>query len=225
MSQIDIIIPVYNAQRTLKRCLESIFNQTFSDYKIIAVNDGSTDNSLKILENYRSQITIINQANHGAAHARNQGAKIASAPFIIFIDADIIAQPMMLEKMYQALQKHPEVSYAYSSFKFGFKTFKLWPFDAEKLKQTPYIHTSSLIRAKDFPGFDEKLRRFQDWDLWLRMNNHGHPGYFIDQVLFKVISGGTMSSWLPKFAYRLNFLNQTKKYQAAKEIIIKKHNL
>jgi len=228
MPKISIIIPVYNAESTLRQCLASIDDQTLQDFEIIAVNDGSTDKSQSILESWNRKIIILNQENQGAAVARNQGAKLASGEFLIFCDADIILKPTALEKMHQALVNNPNASYAYSAFKFGFKTFKLWPFDAEKLKQLPYIHTTSLIRKDHFPGFDEKLKRFQDWDLWLTMLKNNHPGYFIPEVLFYVRSGGTMSSWLPSFIFKLPiFQNNAKviKYQKAKKIIVEKHNL
>jgi glycosyltransferase involved in cell wall biosynthesis len=228
MPKISIIIPVYNAESTLRQCLASIDDQTLQDFEIIAVNDGSTDKSQSILESWNRKIIILNQENQGAAVARNQGAKLASGEFLIFCDADIILKPTALEKMHQALVNNPNASYAYSAFKFGFKTFKLWPFDAEKLKQLPYIHTTSLIRKDHFPGFDEKLKRFQDWDLWLTMLKNNHPGYFIPEVLFYVRSGGTMSSWLPSFIFKLPiFQNNAKviKYQKAKQIIAEKHNL
>jgi len=225
MPEISIVVPIYNAAKTLEKCLASIFDQTFKNYEIIAVNDGSTDNSPAILEKYKNQITIINQKNKGAATARNAGAKIAKAPFIIFCDADIAIKPGMLEIMLITLKKQPEFSYVYSSFKFGLKTFKLWPFNPAKLKQTPYIHTTSLIRRKDFPGFDENLKRFQDWDLWLTMLEQGHKGLWLDQVLFTVKSGGTMSSWLPKILYKLPWLKQVKEYEQAEKIIKQKHGL
>jgi glycosyltransferase involved in cell wall biosynthesis len=225
MPQISIIIPVYNAQNTLTDCLQSIYHQTLNSYEIIAVNDGSTDSSRQILEQYRDKITVIDQPNAGAPAARNSGAKIARAPFLLFCDADIILNRDCLQKMSDALQRHPESSYIYSSFIFGSKKFKLWPFDPGKLKQMPYIHTASLLRREHFPGFDKKLKRFQDWDLWLTMLEAGHTGWFIDEILFRVKAGGTMSAWLPSFLYKIPFLPQVKKYRLAEKIIKSKHGL
>jgi hypothetical protein len=128
--------------------------------------------------------------------------------------------------MLKTLRNNPRVSYVYSSFKYGSKTFKLWPFNANKLKKIPYIHTTSLIRQKHFPGFDEKIKRLQDWDLWLTMLKQGYIGIWIDKILFKVHTGGTMSGWLPSFIYKvMPFLPSVKKYKQAVEIIKKKHNL
>ena len=123
------------------------------------------------------------------------------------------------------MQKNKNISFVYSSFKFGNKTYKLWPFNATKLKQMPYIHTTSLIRRDHFPGFDKKLKRYQDWDLWLTMLDRGYTGKFIPEILFSVKAGGTMSKWLPKGVYKLPFLKQVQKYKEAEKIIELKHNL
>ena len=91
------------------------------------------------------------------------------------------------------LDENEDISYVYSSFKFRWKTFKLWEFNAEKLKEMPYIHTTSLIRREHFPGFDPKLKRMQDWDLWLTMQEKGYKGKWINEVLFKTVCSN--SGW------------------------------
>jgi len=227
---ISIIIPVYNQADKLARCLESIKKQTYDNYEIIVVNDGSRDNIGLVAEKYKKlfgiKFSYLEQENRGANAARNRGAAAAKGELIIFCDADVVMRTEMLSKMKEALALHSEASYAYSSFYWDWKLFKLWPFDAEKLKQMPYITTTSLIRREHFPGFDEKLKKFQDWDLWLTMLEQGHIGVFIAEPLLKVSSGGTMSSWLPGFAYKLfPFLPSVKKYNRAREIIKAKHKL
>ncbi len=87
----SIIIPIFNAEKTLKRCLDSILNQDFQDFEIIAVNDGSTDSSLEILKNYSTatnKIKVCDKPNGGVSSARNQGIKLAQGDYIVFIDAD-----------------------------------------------------------------------------------------------------------------------------------------
>lgn len=91
MPTISVIIPVYNVEKYLQECLDSVTNQTLKDIEIICINDGSTDGSLKILEDYASKdnrIIIINQENFGPAIARNNGLNIAKGDFISFIDSD-----------------------------------------------------------------------------------------------------------------------------------------
>ncbi len=225
MSKISVIIPVYNTGNTINDCLTSIFGQTFTDIEVIAVNDGSTDSSWSELVKWQNKVKIFNQVNKGAPAARNFGFKRSESDYVIFCDADVIMKSDMLEKMYQVLQNNPDRAYVYSSFKFGWKVFKLWPFNLDKLKLGPYIPTTSLVRRKFFPGFDESLKKFQDWDLWLTISEHGGSGIWIDEVLFKAITGGTMSRWWPKFIYKLTWLKFVKRYNQAKEIIQKKHNL
>ena len=103
MPEISVIVPVYNVEKYLSQCLESIINQTFSDIEIICVNDGSTDNSRQILEEYKlkdSRIIIEDKANGGLSSARNTGLKAAKGRVISFVDSDDWIAPDMLEKLY-----------------------------------------------------------------------------------------------------------------------------
>jgi len=229
---ISIIIPVYNQADHLDKCLTSIEKQIYINYEIIIVDDGSDDHIGTVVKKYRQifglKMAYFEQANQGASAARNRGAELAKGEYIIFCDADIIMKPAMLESMLRTLRTNPGASFCYSSFFWGRKKFKLWPFDAEKLKQMPYINTASLIKKEHFPGFDEGLKKFQDWDLWLTMVEAGHTGIWFNQILYKVNTGGaqTMSRWLPGPIYKLlPFLPAVKRYNQAKAIIMKKHNL
>ncbi len=229
---ISIIIPVYNQAEHLDRCLAGIKNQTYNNYEIIIIDDGSIDNIKPVIEKYKQifnlKLSYFEQENRGASAARNRGAKIARGEYLIFCDADIVMEPNMLRAMLDTLKQNPAASLCYSSFIWGKKKFILWPYNAERLKKMPYINTSSLMRKEHFPGFDENLKRFQDWDLWLTMLERGHTGVWINQILYRVNLGGvqTMSRWLPALTYKLlPFLSMVKRYNQAKEIIRKKHNL
>ncbi len=232
---ISVIIPVYNQASKLKETLESLVKQSYQDFEVIIVNDGSKDGPEKSFQEFveeynpnNSFLFLNNSNNLGAPAARNRGFEQSQGEFILFCDADAVLKPEALEEMLKALKANKKVSYVYSSFYWGRKLFKLGPFDSEKLKNEPYIHTMSLIRFQAFPktGWDERIKKLQDWDLWLTLLENGHQGYWINKVLFTVKTGGTISSWLPAFAYRaLPFLPQVKKYKQAVTIIKKKHNL
>ena len=230
---ISIIIPLWNQSKKLDKCLESISRQTYENFEIIVVNDRSTDSLSKVMEKYKKifgyKIEFYhNQKNHGAPYSRNKGFRLSKGEYVIFCDADLILKPYTLETMLDTLRNNPQASYVYTSFMYGFKKFKLWEFDENKLKEMPYIQSFTLIRREHFPkkGWDETLKKFQDWDLWLTMLDEGHKGKWINKYLFKVQSGGTMSSWLPSFFYKyFPFLKNVKKYKKAMEIIKNKHNL
>ena len=103
MLKLSVIIPVYNVENYLEACLDSVHNQTLTDIEIICVNDGSTDNSLNILNEYSkkdSRIRIITKENGGQATARNLGIKMAKGEYIAFVDSDDFIEPDMLEKLY-----------------------------------------------------------------------------------------------------------------------------
>lgn len=107
--KISIIIPVYNTEKYLRKCLESVVNQTLKDIEIICVNDGSTDNSLKILEEFArldKRIILKSQKNKGQAFARNLGLDIAKGEYIGFVDSDDWIDLDYFEKMYAAAKKH-----------------------------------------------------------------------------------------------------------------------
>ena len=109
MIKVSIIIPVYNAEAYLERCLESVVNQTLKEIEIIIVNDGSTDNSLSICKRFAkedSRIRILNQKNCGNGNARNQGIKTAQGEYIGFIDSDDWIDLNFYEKLYNTTQKY-----------------------------------------------------------------------------------------------------------------------
>ncbi len=232
---ISIIIPVYNQADKITATLKSIELQTFRDYEVVVVNDGSTDGVDRVFGEFaknskdKNNYYFINQENKGAPAARNRGVKEAKGDYLFFCDADAVLASDALLYLFQALEKNTQVAYAYSSFYWGKKFFKVGNIDAEKLKAGPCIHTMSLIRRSDFPdnGWDESIKKFQDWDLWLTIyKEKGKLGIFVERVLFKVSPGGTISSWLPSFAYKyLPFLKKVKQYNQALKVVKEKHGL
>lgn len=110
MAKISVIIPVYNAEKYLNQCISSITNQTMRDIEIIAINDGSTDNSLNVLDElsqrYKGKLKVYTKENGGAGSARNIGIENASGEFIKFVDADDYLKVDILEKMYTIAKEH-----------------------------------------------------------------------------------------------------------------------
>lgn len=107
--KISVIIPVYNLEKYLSKCLDSLLVQTFKDFQIICVNDGSNDNSLNILQNYREKddrFIIISQENSGAGSARNRGLEHAIGKYVQFLDGDDYFERDMLEKLYKIAEEH-----------------------------------------------------------------------------------------------------------------------
>ena len=109
MTKVSIIVPVYNVEEYLKRCLDSLVNQTLSDIEIICVNDGSTDGSAQILEEFAqkdNRIKVTSQINSGVSEARNVGVKQATGEFIGYVDPDDFIEPDFYEKLYNSAKEN-----------------------------------------------------------------------------------------------------------------------
>ena len=108
MAEISVIVPVYKAEAFLAECIDSILSQTFTDFEIILVDDGSPDNSGRICEDYAAKydcIQVIHQENQGQAAARNHALACASGQWICFVDSDDLIHPGMLEHLYRAIRE------------------------------------------------------------------------------------------------------------------------
>lgn len=182
---VSIIIPCYQAEKTLKRTLDDLCAQDYTPIELIAVDDGSTDDTSAILQTYGTSVRMIRQKNAGAPAARNHGFRQSRGAYVFFCDADVRSVPYMISRLVQTLESHSEAAYAYCNFKFGIHTFDLFPFNPERLRRENYISTMSLIRRQDFIGFDESLTRYQDWDLWKRMLDQGKRGVWCNERLFR----------------------------------------
>lgn len=110
MVDISVIVPVYNAENYLKACMDSLVNQTKKDIEIIAVNDGSKDDSLKILEEYESKypklVKVLSQENQGLSVTRNNGIKVAKGKYVFFIDSDDVVKTDVLEKLWKKVEEY-----------------------------------------------------------------------------------------------------------------------
>ena len=107
--KVSVIVPVYNSEKYIKRCIESILNQSFSEFELILINDGSKDNSQKILEEYKKKyedkIELVNQTNIGVAKTRNKAIKLAKGQYIMFIDNDDYIDKDYIEKHMQKIEE------------------------------------------------------------------------------------------------------------------------
>lgn len=144
----SIIIPVYNVAPYLRECLDSVLSQTIEDFEVLAIDDGSTDESGRIIDEYAvkdQRITVLHKGNNGVSSARNAGIDIAKGEFLCFVDGDDIIAPTYLQDLYEAMGE------ADSSMG-GFKTFGL-----------PNKPDSVVApEAKKVDTLEENLFRFYD---------------------------------------------------------------
>ena len=109
---ISIVIPLYNKEQYIGACLNSVLSQTYKDFELIVVNDGSSDNSVDIVNMIRDErVQLLSKNNGGPASARNLGVKEAKGEWVVFLDADDIFLPFALEYFIELISKHPGYSY------------------------------------------------------------------------------------------------------------------
>lgn len=235
--EISVIIPSYQHGKTIAGCVRGVLAQQGVELEVVVVNDGSTDQTKEALKPFEQheRVTVIHQENRGSNPTRNRGFEASTGDYVMFLDADAQLSEGALALLKKTLEEDTAVSYAYGDFAFGWKRFKTGPFDPVRLRALNYIHTSALIRRSDFPGFDEDIKRFQDWDLWLTMLNEGHVGRYMPGVFMQIDAGGragiAISSWLPKSWYKAPWkwlpwiAPRVRRYEAARERIVHKHGL
>lgn len=184
MSIISVIIPVYNGEKTIQETIVSVLKQTFFEWELIIINDGSIDSTLEIVSSIKdSRIKIFSYHNAGLATSRNRGIANASGEFISFLDADDIWTPDKLELQLKALQENPLAAVAYSwtdlideSSRFlrpsshitanGDVYARLLLINFLENGSNPLIRKQALTEVG---GFDESLSAAEDWDMWLRL--------------------------------------------------------
>lgn len=107
MAKFSIIIPVYNVEEYIKKCLDSVFSQTYKDFEVIVVNDGTKDNSMDIVKDYK--VKIIEQKNSGLSAARNRGVLEAKGDYILFLDSDDYLEKDLLKELNKSLKNNPDI--------------------------------------------------------------------------------------------------------------------
>ncbi|MBW4664429.1 MAG: glycosyltransferase [Chroococcus sp. CMT-3BRIN-NPC107] len=181
---ISVVIPVYNGAKTIKETVESVLQQTYQNFEIIVINDGSQDETLAVINNIQNQkIKLFSYSNAGLSASRNRGFARACGEFITFLDADDLWTKDKLEAQLEALQQNPQAAVAYSWTDHIDEDGKfLRPASYTSCNGNVYERilvgnflacgSNTLIRTqalKQVGGFDESLNSAEDWDMWLRL--------------------------------------------------------
>jgi len=198
--KVSVVIPCYNHARYLPDAVGSVTGQTYRDFEIIIVDDGSTDGTRGVAEglmekNPGQAITLIGQDNEGLSSARNTGISAARGEFILPLDADDMIEPDFIEETVRVLEENPDVSVAYTDWRiFGEATDEQkaqrigQEYDFSALLGRNYIHACNLFRKKawaEVGGYKREMSRgYEDWEFWITLGEAGHAGKFIDRRLF-----------------------------------------
>lgn len=160
--KVSVIIPVYNTEKYLRQCLDSVVNQTLKEIEIICVDDGSTDSSLEILREYErkdSRVRVLTEENKNAGAARNYGLSLATGKYLSFLDADDFFELDMLEKAYNHAQEHQAQIVVFASDRFNQELKKFEPMGWS-------IHKDIIPSKQVFSGREIEKNRFQAFIGW-----------------------------------------------------------
>jgi len=210
--KVSVIIPVYNRAKTIADAIESVFAQTYTDYEIILVDDGSNDNFMKIVAQYGDRVTCIYQKNNGPAAARNNGIRHAKGEFIAFLDSDDSWLPIKLEKQLKCLEGDPRLGLIGTGYyncdenlrnPIRQEIIKMANTEREEILIQNIRPTSSVVVRRvcfEVVGmFNEEMKFAEDWDMWIRIAQSFSIGTLDDSLVYmrkhtKSLSGSSANT-------------------------------
>lgn len=195
---VSVVIPCHDYARYLPDAVSSVLAQTFRDWELVIVDDGSTDDTVEVAQGLIAhhpdrRIRLLRQANAGVSAARNTGIEAADGRYILPLDADDVIAPTMLEKTVAVLDGDPGIAIA-STDVFSFTDDDLPPqamplpaYSRELMLQRLIMFYCSLYRREAWEavgGYDETMRAGEDWDFWIGCVEHGFDAHHIHEPLF-----------------------------------------
>lgn len=205
---ISVLLPVYNAERYLKDAIESILNQSYNNFELILLDDGSNDSSPLIINKYAKLdnriISLKNGENKGLIFTLNKGIELAKGKYIARMDADDIAKPNRFEQQFIFLEAHPEIvalgsNYTFFGHEIGNSNL---PVNSEEIELMLYFknviaHPTVMIRTlvlnQHNIRYDPKALHLEDWAMWLELIQHGKLANLSKNLLEYRIEGQNIS--------------------------------
>jgi glycosyltransferase involved in cell wall biosynthesis len=211
--KVTVLMPVYNGARYLKEAMDSILSQTFKDFEFLIMNDGSTDDSLEIINNYSdARIVVASQDNQGLSATLNRGLALAQGEYVVRMDADDISSPERLAVQIAFMDSHVEVDICGSWVNFFNQTEKkigTYPVKHEEIRielmfGSPLAHPSVILRTSFIKDkkLDYWLKKSEDYELWVRADKFGAIFANIPKFLLKYRLGDGISATTQKQDYR-----------------------
>jgi len=193
--RVSVVLPTYNQAQYLPQALDSVLNQTWHDYELIVVNDGSTDNTPHILDEYQQRhgFTVIHQENKKLPCALNAGFRRAKGQYLTWTSSDNIMLPSMLKVLVNALNRHPQVGLVYADWEVidehgtALGTVQTLDFDRHLLMRTNFVNACFLYRrvCQEAVGlYDPAYIYAEDWEYWWRIS-HSFKMMRVPQVLYR----------------------------------------
>lgn len=226
----SVIIPLYNKELSIRNTIQSVINQKYKNFEVLVVNDGSTDNSIQVVEQIKDpRIRIINKLNGGVSSARNRGIKESVYEWIAFLDGDDLWDTVYLEEMNQFIIDFPDADvygcafddnfngsvtlrnfflptdykgYISNYFQHAHKSLLFWP-------TSTIVSKSALLNVG---GFDERIDMGEDIDLWIRLA-YNHNIAFYNKIIAHYNQDGPNRAMNKLHDFKRNYLYYTDKFK------------
>lgn len=237
-ARISILMGVYNCEQTLPQAIDSIVNQTYTKWKLIICDDGSSDNTYSVAQSYKEKypdkiILVKNDSNSGLNRTLNHCLKHADTEYCARMDGDDISMPERLEEEISFLDANPEyaivstdMEYFDNSGTWGKSNAKAYPQKEDFAAGSPFCHAPCMVRTQAYKavnGYTENqhLLRVEDYHLWIKMYSVGYKGANLQKVLYKMRDDRNATK-RRKYRYRIN--EAYVRYLGVKMLKLKKLN-
>jgi glycosyltransferase involved in cell wall biosynthesis len=208
MPAVSVVMAVYNAAPWLVEAVDSVLGQTFGDFELIAIDDGSVDATPAILKNYRDpRLRVITQRQSGQTPALNHGLRVARGPLIARMDGDDVCLPERFAQQVDFLKAHPEVGLLGTACReisaSGAVLHTITPPGDDRalrrvlIRMNPFTHSSMMFRRsvlEEIGWYDERFIVAQDYDLWLRMSRRTRLASLEEPLVLRRLAPGQLSS-------------------------------
>ena len=186
MPKVSVLMPVYNGQQYLKQAIDSVLLQTFSDFELVLVDDGSTDKSAEIISNYRDKRIqyVANALNMGLASARNRAIEVSNGEYLAWLDSDDISLPNRLRDQVKFLDNHPAIALCGTWVRtIGMHANQVWKYSSDPstvracmLFIDPIATSAAMVRRECLEDedlwFDLRYSTAEDYDMWERISRN-----------------------------------------------------
>lgn len=243
MDKISVIVPIYNQEKYLKECIDSILNQDYGDFEVLLVNDGSTDNSLNICYEYsknNDNIKVLNLEHGGVSNARNKGIKSASGKYVCFIDSDDIINKKFLSTLYMMISKYDsdiaEVDFRYITQEDIDKKEKIEVYSQEEMIDRLYskngvrtVHISNkLFNIKLFENIEFENRENEDEYIICKLFFATNKKIVINSkklYIYRTMESGRNRKFNTQKLNILNVFDEREKYFLNNEKLVEKNKI
>lgn len=219
----SVVIPLYNKEKQIKRTLDTVLNQSYTNFEIVIINDGSTDKSVEVVKGINDpRIRLIDQKNGGVSAARNRGIRESKNKWIAFLDADDLWEKNKLDEIAKVIIKNQEIEWLVTGCKtlkgnetrnFLYKKNGFLVDALDDLWNGLYIHTSSVVvKRKNFIEdnnllFREGISHSEDREVWFKLMFKYPRFYYLRKILATYIRDTTGNSLTSENNFEFNFLN------------------